>query len=153
MGSTDPGCTPLTPAQGGQIGTLPGYYEHGAVSDGDPALAFGPKPDSDGSFSWANGSRLYYANLTSNFASKRNDFAIKGVEGIGVSRTDDVSGGSERRQERVEVTGADPEHQRRGVRGQGTDLGGQRRVQSELRQRIPLLRELPRRPQRGLGCA
>ena len=91
VGSADPGCTPLTPAQGGQIGTLPWYYESGAVSDGDPALAFGPKPDSSGNFSWANGSRLYYANLTANFASKRNDFAIKGVEGIGVSRTDNVN--------------------------------------------------------------
>ena len=43
VGSADPGCTPLTPAQGGQIGTLPWYYESGAVSDGDPALAFGPR--------------------------------------------------------------------------------------------------------------
>jgi hypothetical protein len=86
----DPGCTPQTPAQGGQIGTLPWYYENGAVSDGDPALAFGPKR-ANGSFSWANGSRLYYANLTANFASKRSDFAIKGVEGVGVSRTDHVT--------------------------------------------------------------
>jgi hypothetical protein len=84
----DDGCTP-DPA--GPIGTLPWYYENGVVSDGDPALAFGPQPDENGNFSWANGSRLYYANLTSNFASKRNDFAIKGVEGIGVSRTDDVT--------------------------------------------------------------
>jgi hypothetical protein len=91
VGSTDPGCTPLTPAQGGLIGTLPWYYENGAVSDGDPAVAFGPKPDANGDFSWANGSRLYYANLTANFASKRNDFVIKGVEGIGVSRTDNAT--------------------------------------------------------------
>jgi hypothetical protein len=91
VGSSDPDCTPLTPAQGGLIGTLPWYYENGAVSDGDPALAFGPKPDANGDFSWANGSRLYYANLTANFASKRNDFVIKGVEGIGVSRTDNAT--------------------------------------------------------------
>ena len=89
-GPSDPGCSPLTPAQGGKIGTLPWYYENGVVSDGDPALAFGPAPDANGSFSWANGSRLYYANLTANFAAKRNDFAIKGVEGVGVSRTDNA---------------------------------------------------------------
>jgi hypothetical protein len=91
VGSSDPDCTPLTPAQGGLIGTLPWYYENDVVSDGDPALAFGPVQDANGDFSWVNGSRLYYANLTSNFASKRRDFAIKGVEGIGVSRTDNAT--------------------------------------------------------------
>jgi hypothetical protein len=84
----DPGCVPLTPEQGGQIGTLPWYYENGLVSDGDPALAFGPRPDANGDFSWANGSRLYYANLTSNFSAKRSEANFKGVEAIGVSRTD-----------------------------------------------------------------
>ena len=91
VGAGDPDCAPLTPDEGGLIGTLPWYYENGLVSDGDPAVAFGPAPDADGAFSWANGSRLYYANLTSNFAAKRSDFAFKGVEGIGVSRTDDAT--------------------------------------------------------------
>src|SRR6059058_5998518 len=40
----DPGCTP----QVGPIGTLPWYYENGLVSDGDPAVAIGPKPGADG---------------------------------------------------------------------------------------------------------
>ncbi len=70
----------------GQIGTIPGYYERGLVSDGDPALAFGPRPGPTG-FSYANGSRLYYANLTSNFPGKST---IPAAEGIAVSRTDDV---------------------------------------------------------------
>jgi hypothetical protein len=72
----------------GPIGTLPRYYENGLVADGDPAVAFGPKPGPNG-FSWANGWRLYYANLTSNFSSERAEFAIRGFEAIAVSRLDD----------------------------------------------------------------
>jgi hypothetical protein len=71
-------CVPVV----GPIGTLPWYYENGLVSDGDPAVAFGPAPG-PGGFSWDNGSRLYYANLSSGTA-------LKGFEAIAVSRTDDV---------------------------------------------------------------
>ncbi|MEW1954641.1 sialidase family protein [Terrabacter sp. NPDC080008] len=78
-------CTPHP----GPIGTLPKYYESGLVSDGDPAVAFGPRMK-NGTFSWANGSRLYYANLTSNFNAKRTE-TFKGAEAIAVSRTDDVA--------------------------------------------------------------
>jgi hypothetical protein len=74
----------------GPIGTLPWYLEEGLVSDGDPALAFGPRPAADGTFAWANGSRLYYANLTSNFSARRSEAAFKGFEAIAVSRSDDV---------------------------------------------------------------
>jgi hypothetical protein len=84
VGDTDPACTP---AAGGSIGTLPWYYENGLVSDGDPALAFGPAP-SHGQFSWSNGSRLYYANLTSALPGAS---PFRGYEAIAVSRTDDVA--------------------------------------------------------------
>ena len=83
----DDGCSPIA---GGPIGTIPWYYENGLVSDGDPAVAFGPRPDSSGHFSWANGSRLYYANLTSNFGATRDEASFKGFEAIGLSRTDNV---------------------------------------------------------------
>ncbi len=77
-------CTPHV----GPIGTLPHYFENGLVADGDPAVAFGPRSGADGTFSWANGSRLYYANLTSNFATTKRDETFKGFEGIAISRTD-----------------------------------------------------------------
>ncbi len=86
VGNSDPECEPMV----GPIGTLPKYYENGLVSDGDPALAFGPVPDSSGHFSWANGSRLYYANLAANLYGGHFEQAFKGFEAIAVSRTDDV---------------------------------------------------------------
>jgi hypothetical protein len=82
------GPDPCVPHEG-SIGTLPWYYENGLVADGDPALAFGPVPDASGNFSWDNGSRLYYANLTSNFSSSSP--AYRGFEAVAVSRTDDVT--------------------------------------------------------------
>jgi hypothetical protein len=87
VGDSDPPCTPSQ----GSIGTLPWYFEDGLVSDGDPAVAFGPKPGATGGFSWANGSRLYYANLTANLGATRSESVFKGFEAIGVSRTDDVA--------------------------------------------------------------
>src|SRR5690242_14559547 len=74
-GPDDPPCTAHT----GPIGTLPWYAENGLVSDGDPAVAFGPAPGAGG-FSWSNGSRLYYANLTHNLGVTRSDEAFRGPE-------------------------------------------------------------------------
>ncbi len=75
----------------GPIGTVPNYYEKGLVSDGDPILAFGPQPDDNGAFSWANGSRLYYSNLAGNFSTQRDDQTFRGFEAIAVSHVDDLS--------------------------------------------------------------
>jgi hypothetical protein len=76
-------CTPHV----GPIGTLPHYFENGLMSGGDPGVAFGPRPSANGTFSWANGSRLYYSNLTANFPGG----AFKGFEAVAVSRTDNVA--------------------------------------------------------------
>ena len=69
----------------GPIGTVPHYFENGLVSDGDPAVTFGPQPDANGHFSWDNGSRLYYVNLTSAFPGAA---PFKGFEALAVSRID-----------------------------------------------------------------
>jgi hypothetical protein len=87
VGNTDAACQP----QVGPIGTLPWYYENGLIADGDPAVAFGPRLGSDGTFRWSNGSRLYYANLSSNFGATRDEAAFKGFEAIAVSRTDSIA--------------------------------------------------------------
>ena len=86
-----PGPDPDCQVVDGPIGTLPHYDEAHLVSDGDPALAFGPSPAADGSFSWDNGSRLYYANLSSNVSASLGEPGVKGFEGIAVSRSDDVA--------------------------------------------------------------
>jgi hypothetical protein len=81
-------CSPTTtecPGHLGPIGTLPWYFESNLISDGDPAVTIGPRPV-NGRFSWANGSRVYYANLTAAFNPATSPF--RGQEAVAVSRLD-----------------------------------------------------------------
>jgi hypothetical protein len=93
-GWTTANCDPLNPCKGhvGTIHTLPWYYENHLVSFGDPAVAFGPVPGSNGKFSWANGDRMYYANLTTGFSTQVEfsfpNLVFNGFVGIAVSRLD-----------------------------------------------------------------
>jgi hypothetical protein len=93
-GWTTAGCDPTTPCKGqaGTIHTLPWYFENQLVSFGDPAVAVGPVPGGSGKFSWANGERVYYANLTAAF-STQVEFSFpnpvfNGFVGVAVSRLD-----------------------------------------------------------------
>lgn len=54
----------------------------GVVSDGDPVIAYGPKPQPGGGFSYATGARAYYSSLAS-------IAGVKGAEHIVVSYSDD----------------------------------------------------------------
>jgi hypothetical protein len=86
----DPTVEPCTPHPG-PIHTVPNYYENGLRSRSDTGVAFGPVRK-NGSFSWDNGSRLYFSTLATNLTDTRisqggqnSSFAIT------VSHIDDIT--------------------------------------------------------------
>jgi len=65
----DPTVEPCTP-QAGPIHTVPNFFENGLRSRSDPGVAFGPVLK-NGTFSYANGTRLYFATLATNLTDTK----------------------------------------------------------------------------------
>jgi hypothetical protein len=59
------------------------------VSDGDPVIVYGPKPNGSGGFSYANGTRAYYASLASYKLGSSPFPPNKAPELLAVSYSDD----------------------------------------------------------------
>src|SRR5690348_16061864 len=77
----DPTAEPCTPKPG-PIHTVPNYFENGLRSRSDPGVAFGPVPK-NGTFSYANGSRMYLATLATNLTdTKITQGGINATEAI-----------------------------------------------------------------------
>jgi hypothetical protein len=94
QGLTAAGCSPTvepcTP-QVGPIHTVPNYFENGLRSRSDPGVAFGPVPK-NGTFSYANGSRMYLATLATNLTdTKITQGGINSTEAITVSHIDNLT--------------------------------------------------------------
>jgi BNR/Asp-box repeat protein len=59
------------------------------VSDGDPVIMYGPKPNGNAGFSYANGARAYYATLASYYSNAGSYPANKAPEYLAVAYSDD----------------------------------------------------------------
>ncbi len=75
----------------GPIGTLPGYSENGARSDGDPALAFGPRPGAGRDVLVGQRLAPLLREPDLERLGDKESATFKGFEAIAVSRTDDVA--------------------------------------------------------------
>ena len=85
-----------TSSNGGQSWTNRGLLDDQAswiasplVSDGDPVIVYGPKPNGSGGFSYTNGVRAYYATLASYKNNNGSYPPNKAPEYLAVSYSDD----------------------------------------------------------------
>lgn len=85
-----PTVEPCTPHPG-PIHTVPNFFENGLRSRSDPAVAFGPVLK-NGKFSYANGTRLYFATLATNLTdTKISQGGINSNFAITVSHIDNLT--------------------------------------------------------------
>jgi hypothetical protein len=77
-------------ANHGLLDDQPSWQASPYVSDGDPVIVFGPKPDGHGGFSYAGGARAYYVGLGSYKPTYPSGYSpSKAPEVILVSSSDD----------------------------------------------------------------
>src|SRR5499427_4773374 len=85
-----PTAEPCTPHPG-PIHTVPNFFENGLRSRSDPGVAFGPVPK-NGTFSYANGTRLYFSTLATNLTdTKITQGGINASFAITVSHIDNLT--------------------------------------------------------------
>ena len=72
----------------GLLDDQPSWKAGALISDGDPVIVYGPKPQPGGAFSYANGARAYYATLASYKAGQSPFPPNKAPELLAVSWSD-----------------------------------------------------------------
>ncbi|MBC9711974.1 exo-alpha-sialidase [Streptomyces sp. TRM66268-LWL] len=73
----------------GLLDDQPSWKASDFVSDGDPVISYGPKPQADGSFSYAKGARAYYSSLASYKPGRSPYPPNKAPELLAVAYSDD----------------------------------------------------------------
>jgi hypothetical protein len=73
----------------GLLDDQPSWIANNLVSDGDPVIVYGPKPNGSGGFSYSTGARAYYSTLASYKPGKSPFPPNKAPELLAVSYSDD----------------------------------------------------------------
>src|SRR5262249_51247694 len=147
QGLTAAGCSPTaepcTP-QPGAIHTVPNYFENGLRSRSDPAVAFGPVLK-NGTFSYANGSRLYFGTIATNLTdTKITNGGINSNFALTVSHIDNLTPARVADQSNWSKPALVPAHIAATARpGQGPNQAGQPAHQPILGPRYPTYAPLP----------